>query len=153
MSSKKRPETYSAVQAAIGARVQWARELVEPNRSEYARAIGVDPSTLKKIETGERAPSVFNILELSNRLRVSTDFLLKGLLTARTDEEMGLRLAALHPELVLQRADRDLDTGTAPVSDKLPPPMTPSAGPSPKPRRAAKRSKAQTPRHDPLSRN
>lgn len=128
MAKNKRPNSYSVIQTAVGTRTQWARELVEGNRTAFARTLGVDASTLKKIETGERAPSIFNILELSNRLRVSTDFLLKGLLTARTDEEMALRLAALHPELVLQRQSMgsDKDIGRD-VDDKPQKPMRPSA--------------------------
>lgn len=92
-------------------RISWARELVMPNQSECARLLGVDASTLNKIEKGDRAPSVFLIAALSNRLRVSTDFLLKGVLNGRTDEELALRLAALHPELVLQQQDKAPHTG------------------------------------------
>ena len=105
MAKNKRPDSLAIVQRAIGRRITWARELVFPNQSECARLLGVDASTLNKIEKGDRAPSVFLIMSLSNRLRVSTDFLLKGVLNGRTDEEMALRLAALHPELVLQQQD------------------------------------------------
>lgn len=105
MAKNKRPDSLAIVQRAIGTRITWARELVFPNQSECARLLGVDASTLNKIEKGDRAPSVFLIMSLSNRLRVSTDFLLKGVLNGRTDGEMALRLAALHPELVLQQQD------------------------------------------------
>ncbi len=117
MAKHKRPDTLAIVQRAIGKRITWARELVFPNQSECARLLGVDASTLNKIEKGDRAPSVFLILSLSNRLRVSTDFLLKGVLNGRTDEEMALRLAALHPELVLQPTDTASHKGRNMLSD------------------------------------
>lgn len=88
-----------------------------PNQSECARLLGVDASTLNKIEKGDRAPNVFLIAALSNRLRVSTDFLLKGVLNGRTDEELALRLAALHPELVLQQQDTVPHMGKSTPSD------------------------------------
>ena len=106
MSSRKRGPSHSEVQAIVGRRIEWARELVEPNRSAAARLIGVDPSTLAKIEAGERAPSIFNILAFANHFRVSADYLLRGSLTGPgMDTEMALRLAAAHPELVPARKD------------------------------------------------
>ncbi|WP_231865367.1 helix-turn-helix domain-containing protein [Gluconobacter albidus] len=96
-----------------------------PNQSECARLLGVDASTLNKIERGDRAPSVFLIAALSNRLRVSTDFLLKGVLNGRTDEELALRLAALHPGLVLQRQDMAPNTDRNTSSDTPDPPKRP----------------------------
>lgn len=126
MAKNKRSDSLTLIQGAIGKRIAWARELVIPNQSECARLLGVDASTLNKIERGDRAPSVFLIIALSNRLRVSTDFLLKGVLNGRTDEELALRLAALHPELVLQRQDTVPDTGKSTLSDTPDPPMKPA---------------------------
>ncbi|MFT8365466.1 MAG: helix-turn-helix transcriptional regulator [Gluconobacter cerinus] len=117
MAKHKRSDSLTILQRAIGTRIAWARELVIPNQSECARLLGVDASTLNKIERGDRAPSVFLIAALSNRLRVSTDFLLKGVLNGRTDEELALRLAALHPELVLQRQDMVPDRDKSTTSD------------------------------------
>jgi len=126
MAKHKRPDALSTLQRAIGTRIAWARELVMPNQSECARLLGVDASTLNKIEKGDRAPSVFLIAALSNRLRVSTDFLLKGVLNGRTDEELALRLAALHPELVLQRIDTDPDRDRNMPFGTLAPPKRPA---------------------------
>ncbi|EHH67000.1 helix-turn-helix domain-containing protein [Gluconobacter morbifer] len=125
MAKHKRSDTLTTLQQAIGTRISWARELVIPNQSECARLLGVDASTLNKIERGDRAPSVFLIAALSNRLRVSTDFLLKGVLNGRTDEELALRLAALHPELVLQRQDMAQHTDKNTSSDTPAPPKRP----------------------------
>ncbi|QDH16797.1 helix-turn-helix domain-containing protein [Swingsia samuiensis] len=125
MAKYKRSTSLHVLQRAIGTRIAWARELVIPNQSECARLLGVDASTLNKIERGDRAPSIFLITALSNRLRVSTDFLLKGVLNGRTDEELALRLAALHPELVLQRQDMVQDKDRSTFSDIPDLPMKP----------------------------
>lgn len=79
----------------------WAREIAGQTQAELAKAIGVDPSTLNKHEAGSRAPSVFTILRLSEALAVSTDYLLRGRLDGRCDYGVSLKLAALHPELVI----------------------------------------------------
>nr|WP_294915924.1 helix-turn-helix transcriptional regulator [uncultured Neokomagataea sp.] len=125
MAKQKRSDSLTVLQRAIGQRIAWARELVIPNQSECARLLGIDASTLNKIERGDRAPNVFLIAALSNRLRVSTDFLLKGVLNGRTDEELALRLAALHPELVLQRQDTASHTDKNSPSDTPDPPTRP----------------------------
>jgi transcriptional regulator with XRE-family HTH domain len=99
VAQQKRPESYSAVQAEIGKRIKWARELVEPNRAAFARLMGCDRTTLQKIEDGDRAPSIFNVLDIAHRLRVSPDYILTGSLRGVDGELAGL-LAVHHPELV-----------------------------------------------------
>lgn len=98
MAKEKRPEAYSVMQTAIGKRIQWARELVEPNRAALARDMGIDRTTLQKVEDGDRAPSIFLVVELAHRLRVSTDYILLGTLRG-VDGELAARLLAAHPEL------------------------------------------------------
>lgn len=119
MPKTLKPDAYSKLQVQIGERMKWARELVEPNRTEIARIMDVDPSTLAKNEEGGRAPSIFTIIQYANRFRVSTDYLLRGQLIGRMDEEMRVKLAALHPELVLPRMDTDADTDTARADGKV----------------------------------
>ena len=110
MAKEKRPDAYSDVQAKIGERIKWARELVEPNRAAFARAMGVDRSTLQKIEDGTRAPSVFNVLDIAHKLRVTPDYILKGTLKG-VDGELAAALAVRHPELD-RRTDMATDSGT-----------------------------------------
>jgi transcriptional regulator with XRE-family HTH domain len=98
MSRQKRPAAYSAVQAEIGKRILWARELVEPNGAAMAKAMGIDRSTLQKIENGTRAPSIFNVLDFAARLRLSTDYILRGSMQG-VDGELAAMLVARHPEL------------------------------------------------------
>lgn len=117
MAKEKRPEAYSDVQAEIGKRIKWARELVEPNRAAFARAMGVDRSTLQKIEDGGRPPSIFNVLDIAHKLRVTPDYILKGTLKGVDGELAGL-LVARHPELAP-------GSGTATDSDTYQPPKRP----------------------------
>lgn len=102
MPRKPRPRSYTDVQREIGRRITWARELVEPNRTEFARLEGIDPSTVTKIESGERPPSVFNVIGFARRLRVTADYILLGSMRGM-DGEMAALLAAHHPELVAAR--------------------------------------------------
>lgn len=98
MSRTPRPSSYSEVQRQVGQRLLWARELVEPNRAAFARSLGLDRSTVQKIEEGDRPPSIFNVLEFSHALRVTPDYLLTGSMRG-IDGELAARLAAAHPEL------------------------------------------------------
>jgi len=99
MPNQPRPVSYKDLTKVIGQRIRWARELVEPNRAEFARAMGVDRSTIRDIESGRRTPSIFNIIEISHRLRVSEAYILYGSLRD-VDGELAGKLALRHPELV-----------------------------------------------------
>lgn len=116
----------SELQADIGKRIKWARELVEPNRAAFARAMGVDKSTIQKIEGGERPPSVFNVLDLASRLRVSADYILHGSMRG-VDGELAALLVARHPELTPKGPvggkpykATDADTSPKPTKPKRP---------------------------------
>lgn len=117
MAKTKRPDSYTDIQAEVGMRIKWARELVEPNRSAFAKAMGVDRSTLQKIEDGDRAPSIFNVLDIANRLRVTPDYILMASLKG-IDGELAGMLVARHPHLA----------GSSHISqapDKIPKPKRP----------------------------
>lgn len=85
---------------AIGKRVQWAREQVEPNRSEFARAIGVDVSTIRNIENGTRGASVALLQSICHSLRISFEYVLTGSLNG-VDPVLARLLVAFHPELAV----------------------------------------------------
>ena len=98
MSRRARRASYRDVQAQIGQRLRWVREIIYPNRAEFAREIGLDRTTVQKIEDGDRAPSVFNVLEFCHALHVSPNYLLLGSMQGM-DGELAAALAARHPEL------------------------------------------------------
>lgn len=98
MPRTPRPVTYTGLQQQIGERILWARELVEPNRAAFARSLGIDRSTVQKIEEGDRPPSIFNVLEFAHALRVTPDYILLGAMRG-IDGELAARLAAAHPQL------------------------------------------------------
>jgi transcriptional regulator with XRE-family HTH domain len=115
MAKEKRPEAVTEIQKAVGARILWARKEVMPNRAALAELMDIDRSTLAKIESGDRPPSIFNVIELAHRLRVTTDYILIGSLRG-VDGELAARLAVKHPELLA--APRLADTSTAKDSDR-----------------------------------
>lgn len=127
MSKVSRPEAYSEIAKRIGQRIRWARELVEPNRAEFARAMKVDRSTIRDIESGRRPPSIFNVLEIAHLLRVSPDYILIARMRD-VDGELAGKLALKHPELV----------GAAPSGDI--PRTAPPASTSRKPRKPNRRA-------------
>lgn len=84
--------------AGIGQRLRWARELVYDSQAEFARAMGIDKSQLSKMESGQRALSLANLLTAGNKLRTGTDFLLTGNI-AGVDRALRILLVQRHPEL------------------------------------------------------
>lgn len=115
MSKISRPEAVTRLQLKIGHRIRVARELVEPNRAAFARDMEVDRSTLTKIENGERAPSIFNVIDIAHRLRVTTDYILKGSLRG-IDGELAALLSLSDPEILADsRKATDFDTDRPPT--------------------------------------
>jgi transcriptional regulator with XRE-family HTH domain len=104
----------------IGERIRWARELVYPNRAEFARILGVDRSTIRDIESGRRPPSIFSVIEISHHLRISAGYILEGKLQD-VDGELAGKLAIRHPELVRDVAFvRTPDTDSAASTPRQP---------------------------------
>jgi transcriptional regulator with XRE-family HTH domain len=99
VSKISRPEASTKTQAKIGNRIRRAREMVEPNRAAFARLLELDRSTLAKIEAGSRAPSIFNVIDIAHRLRVTADYILRGSLRG-IDGELAARLVAADPEIL-----------------------------------------------------
>lgn len=82
----------------IGQRIRWAREIAYPNRSEFARLVDVDPATIRKIEYGERLPSVLLVQLICHVLHISPQYVLWGRFDG-VSNEMRVALQATHPEL------------------------------------------------------
>lgn len=98
----RNPQDTKENRKARGMRIRWARELVEPNRAEAARKLGIDVSTLRYIEDGKTNPGVFLTLKLCHSLRISLDYIVAGTLIG-VDPELAALLAVRHPELMPQR--------------------------------------------------
>jgi len=94
-----------AMMRAMGKRIKWARELVYRNRSEFARVMEIDVSTIRKLEDGTRAASVKLLDRIIHSLRISYDYVMTGSLSG-VDGELALRLVEDHPELRPQLAQR-----------------------------------------------
>lgn len=128
MSKQARPAAYSVVAKEIGQRIRWARELVEPNRAEFARGLGVDRSTIRDIESGRRPPSVFAVLAISHQLRVTPDYILTAKMRD-VDGELAAALGAHHPELLSGATSAGIQR------------MVPEASTDPKPKKPQRRVK------------
>jgi transcriptional regulator with XRE-family HTH domain len=99
MARNKRPESVRDLQIQIGERIRWVRELVAPNAAAFAREMELHHSTLQYIENGSRAPSIFHVMQIADKLRVTTDYILFGTLRG-VDGELAATLATRHPELM-----------------------------------------------------
>lgn len=84
--------------AKRGERIMWARKIVEPNRMEFARKLGIDATTARDIEAGRRNPGVELLYAICHSLRISLDYIVKGSLYG-VDRELAAQLVMDHPEL------------------------------------------------------
>lgn len=75
----------------IGRNVRRARELRELKQQDLADEINVTSQHISRIELGQAAPSVQTLLKLSQRLGVTTDYLLTGQETAPLDATGAIR--------------------------------------------------------------
>ena len=100
---------------ARGARILWAREIVEPNRPAFARKLGVDVTTIRNIEAGKTNPGIVLSQRIFHALRISLIYVVEGKLEG-VDPELAAILVADHPELAppRQSLQRSSNPGIAP---------------------------------------
>lgn len=105
MTARERPieDKWRPTYEAIGRRLKWARELVYPTQSEFARVLEIDKGQVSKVERGERAMSLITLIYAANKLRTGSDYLLFGEL-AGVDRELRTLLIQRHPELLQEQA-------------------------------------------------
>ena len=60
----------------LGLRLQQQRLLLKLSQKDVAEAINTSPSVISNYESGERTPSVENLMALAGLYRCSTDYLL-----------------------------------------------------------------------------
>ncbi len=70
---------------AIGARVRRIRRSQDITQEQLAARIGVAPSTVVRIETGQTSPSVETLFKLADALKVDPKWLLRGDEPERTE--------------------------------------------------------------------
>jgi transcriptional regulator with XRE-family HTH domain len=89
----------AAQRKVVGERIAWARQHFYRYRSDLARALGVDVSTIRKIEDGDRSPSEHLLERICHSLGISRDYVMHGRLDG-VDPVLAARLLHEHPELV-----------------------------------------------------
>ena len=82
----------------FGNRLRWVRELYGDSPTRLAADAGVDTSTIRYIERGQRMPSVPLLKMLVHVLRISPQYLLYGSLEG-VEPVLAAKLKAAHPEL------------------------------------------------------
>ena len=92
------PDDSLEKRRARGKRIHWAREIIEPNRLDFARKLGVDVSTIRNIETGKANPGIQLAQRIFHALRISLDYVVEGRLSG-VDPDLAATLVADHPEL------------------------------------------------------
>ena len=88
----------------LGARIGALRRARGLSQAELAELLKISPSSVGMYEQGRREPSVQILIALSERLQVSTDFLLTG--RAGTSEESAFLSSLL--DTCVETADRKL---------------------------------------------
>ena len=96
------PNDSPEKRAARGARILWAREIVEPSRTDFARKLGVDVTTIRNIEAGKTNPGLQLAQRIFHALRISLAYVVDGKLEG-VDPELAAILVADHPELAPPR--------------------------------------------------
>lgn len=83
---------------AFGRRLGWVRKMLGISPTRLAADIGVDSSSIRLIERGERMPSVHHMRSMCHTLRISPQYLMWGSLEG-VEHELAASLKAAHPEL------------------------------------------------------
>lgn len=99
MAQGKRPRARD-IMADLGARLRWAREVVAESQAQLCRDLGgVDATAWNRWERGTRYPDPVVLVRLCDVFGLTMDYLYRGDLRG-VREDVAIRLAACHPELV-----------------------------------------------------
>ena len=83
----------------LGQRIRKRREALNITQQELAQALGVTPQHISVVEQDKRVPSLTFLAKLSEKIGVSTDYLISG--------KLGQREIVLDP-IVAIKADKTL---------------------------------------------
>ncbi len=95
-----KPPKSAEHKAKVGERLKAARQAVEPNATQFAKEMGVDPRTLFKWEDGTNYPDEWFLTRFSNRTGVPLDFIFRGLITDDMPPIIAARIAVAFPHLL-----------------------------------------------------
>lgn len=90
----------SAWVRAVGQRLLWVREIVADNQTQAARMVEVDQSTFSLYEKGGRLVPPHVAMRMCAAWGLTLDYLYAGKLGSAVQQDVAVRLAAAHPELV-----------------------------------------------------
>ena len=113
----------------FGNRLRWVRELYGDSPTRLAADAGVDTSTIRYIERGQRMPLVPLLKQLVHVLRISPQYLLYGSLEG-VEPVLAARLKAAHPELSWPASPTPGSTHNSPPSNARRPRTIPVAADS-----------------------
>jgi transcriptional regulator with XRE-family HTH domain len=91
VSGCPRGEEFQALRRALGARIAKLRAMRGLSQSELGDRLGIPPSRLSRIETGQREPQIRELLELRQVFGVSLDCLVAGSVPSKALEDVRLR--------------------------------------------------------------
>lgn len=84
----------------VGQRLRWVREIVAETQTAAAKQLGVDQSTFSGYEAGDRLLPTHIAMRACQAWGLTLDFLYRGSLSSEVRQDVAVRLAAAHPELV-----------------------------------------------------
>lgn len=82
----------------IGKRVDFIRKTMEMSKEEFAKIINVSGQHLGKVIIGEKGLSIEKVIEISEKTRYTTDFILKGI-TSESEKVMDKKVSKIKNNL------------------------------------------------------
>ncbi len=86
----------------LGDKLQKLRTQFNMSQKEVAVAINTSPSIISNYESGERTPSVENLMALANLYHCSTDYLL-GFQPTDNDNILDVSMLSIEQKILLQQ--------------------------------------------------
>lgn len=86
----------------LGDKLQKLRLQFNMSQKEVAAIINTSPSIISNYESGERTPSVENLMSLANLYHCSTDYLL-GFQTNENDNTLDVSMLSKEQKILLQK--------------------------------------------------
>jgi transcriptional regulator with XRE-family HTH domain len=94
--------TRATTQSLLAGRIAAQRKERGLNQRELAAAIGIDPAAMSRVENGQRAVSVGELVKLADVLGVPVEALLAD---AKPESSIWLRVSGESPEQLVESLD------------------------------------------------